>query len=467
MTKGASSERVETMFSPGKKQREIYRLTEENGLLLESKVACESEAKRQKEDMFETLEKMTREMEEVLQHNGELTKAVDQLHLDKTTSNKLVYDLEMRLADGEMAVEDVKIALEAEERKTDALMKGLVEERVRTAEVADQLRSSYEVNKENSDAREGGGGGGEEGSGKIHANNGEDPLLRSQVALTKALDQSCVLIRRAGQDRANIARKLTAADSDLRVKELKLEAMQQDLDRRDRTTETLARVDLAQDVLVKARSSPRTDSVALMRVVDVAIDLMQGVTHPNKHADPQGNEVLRAQWEKGERDVQYLQYELNRLRRVLRDKEDGWAAKEREREERRQHRVTMARTVPAGLGQRGISTGGAGGPKKKSPYATQVYAYDENGANKALDELIDLRTEHRKQDQAETDRRRSGQAKTWLKKEHEKKRKGSGRDFWVLPSIGGHSDHPLADLDPEVTVGRVNVGFLNQGGDSD
>jgi hypothetical protein len=463
------------MFSPGKKQREIDVLTEENRLLSESKKACESEAKRQKEDMSETLEKMTREMAEMVHHNGELTKAMEQLYLDKATSNKLVYDLEMRLADGEMTVEDMKVALEAEERKTDALMKGLVGERVRTAEVVDQLRASYEVDKENSDAREGRVGGGGDCSGKKNAHNGEDPLLRSQVALTKALDQSCVLIRRAGQDRANIARKLTAADSDLRVKALKLESMQEDLDRRDHTTETLARVGLAQDMLVKARSSPRTDSVALMRVVDVAIDLMQGVMHPNKHADPEGVEVLRTQWEKGERDVQYLQCELNRLRRVLRDKDDGWTAKEREREERRHHRATMTRTAPASLGQRGITTTGggsagtkaAGGPKKKSPYATQVFAYDENGANKALDELIDLRSEHRKQDETETARRRSSQAKIWLKKEQDKKRKGSGRDFWVLPSIGGHSDHPLVDLDPEITVGRVNVGFLNQGGDSD
>ena len=169
MPKGAYSGRVKAMFSPGKKQREIDVLTEENRLLSESKKACESEAKRQKEDMSETLEKMTREMAEMVHHNGELTKAMEQLYLDKATSNKLVYDLEMRLADGEMTVEDMKVALEAEERKTDALMKGLVGERVRTAEVVDQLRASYEVDKENSDTREGRVGGGGDCSGKKNA----------------------------------------------------------------------------------------------------------------------------------------------------------------------------------------------------------------------------------------------------------------------------------------------------------
>jgi len=46
------------------------------------------------------------------------------------------------------------------------------------------------------------------------------------------------------------------------------------------------------------------------------------------------------QWEKGERDTQYLQCALNKLQRVLSDKEDGWAAKEREREREERRQLT-------------------------------------------------------------------------------------------------------------------------------
>ena len=99
---------------------------------------------------------------------------------------------------------------------------------------------------------------------------------------------------------------------------------------------------------------------------------------------------------------------------------------------------------------------------KKSPYATAIFAHDENAEERALNKLIDLRQKFAVEDKKDESMRRSSLSMALKKKV--KKKKGA---FWVLPAIGGRNDHPLTDLDPEITVGRLNVGFLNTGADGD
>lgn len=399
-----------------------------------------TEEERQWEVELADMEMMKLELEEKLsERDADIETLVETLEEERR--ERLA--VEDKLLWANTAKTDAEQELVVQRMKSEALMAGIAEERSKAKVAQEQLRAStgdlkkaiQDINKENI----------------LMPTEKNDPLLRSQTALTKALDQSCVLIRKAGKERANVTRELAEVESNLRISELKRSQLEEEADRASKTVAMLARVDLSQDLLVQARADKDADTVSLMRTVDLVLGLLQGVTHADKHSDPKGNEVLLNHWRKSERDVQYLQLELNRQRRMALDKEKEWKAREAK---------LRALVKKSKLAEPRSS------PPKKSPYATAVIDYDDEAEDRALAELVELRGKIHKEEEAGLAARTTSLGRKLAKEARARRKKGNkstaADGFWVLPTIGGKSDHPFVDLEPEVTVGRLNMGFLGK-----
>jgi len=342
------------------------------------------------------------------------------------------------LADAEMSALDNTKALESEQKKASKALDELkvlaenyklIEHKVADTEMKLALTHELHENEQNDAVLK----------------SKEHSLYRSHQALRRALETAAVLIRKAGDE------KKAAKDSQ-QYAELNMTKAQRDVvmlteivDKNERLSANIARTKVAEDILVNARDSKERSVVSLARAIDSAITLLRSVINPD--IDPamakSETDILFERLQIQERDITYLQCELNRLRS--------------------QKCETITKT------RKGKAT-------KKHPYDTTLYPTAEDKPLRDITTPYDIFKNRLPVREDANEGLLTTGAPSKVASQVIRKRTPYGvfvpgkkviastgkkkSSFWPLPSVGG--SYPLADTQREIerSKGRINVGFL-------